>query len=51
MVVVVTNGTDIPAVLAALELDPTARNLNPSVLDCNSHATKIVAKIAMKIPE
>jgi hypothetical protein len=48
---VVTNGTEIPAVLAALALEPTARNLNPSVLVFNNQATNIVARIARIIPE
>jgi hypothetical protein len=47
---VVTNGIDIPAVLAALAFAPTARNLNPRVLLFNNHQTKTAAISAIKIP-
>ena len=50
IVIVVTNGIEIPAVLAALAFAPTARNLNPRVLLLSNHHTKTAANIAIKIP-
>jgi hypothetical protein len=50
-VAVVTNGIEMPAVLAAFELAPTALNLNPRVLLFSNHQTKNTAISAINIPK
>ena len=51
IVVNVTNPVEIPAVFAALELAPTALNLNPNALLFNSHQTSTATNSAIKIPK
>jgi len=50
IVAIIAAETEIPAVRAALEFAPTARNLKPIMLRFNNHQTNKEAASAMKMP-
>ena len=50
IVAIIAAETEIPAVRAALEFAPTARNLKPIMLRFNNHQINTAAAKAIKIP-